>query len=162
MADTHVFYDEIRINIQNEAFTDVYVFVRAYPDPPFNLPGWHYKQFPGERTSQDIVQLIFTGQDSPMAWERRDPPAMNALPILHPADCVPVPVELLQRWRGAFAAWGQEQAAPELAGVQQVNPTELANQVAGFLTRVPEWEKSCPHCRAYDLLARQQRGEPSA
>lgn len=147
MADTTVNYDELRFVINENGGTDAYFFLRAEHDVPFFVPGWHFKQFPASVPAEEIIRQSFLGHDSPMSWERRDPPAMGAKPIFNPQDCVPVPAELLQQWRSSFTAW------------DTTGSNEMADQITGYLTRAPDWDRACPFCRAHNLIAQKIKGQ---
>lgn len=70
MADTHVYYRELRVIIEEE-LTQVYVLLDAYPDAPLGVQGWHHKTFPASRHLDEILQ---SADFTPMMWPQAAPP----------------------------------------------------------------------------------------
>jgi hypothetical protein len=148
MANGAIYYDELRFDTRDPAFTHVYCFIRGEGDCPFNIHGWHHKAFPKEVTTEEIFGKIWSGHTDPSTWEREAPQAVETPPIYAPHDRVPVPVEQLQNWHQAFAMAGDPPAV------------EMAEQITSHLTSVTQWDKVCPYCRAHDMMLQAQRNPP--
>jgi len=149
VADCISFYDELRFDTRNPEFTSVSVFIRCEGDCPFFMHGWHRKDFAKSIPTQEIFNLIWTGQESPMEWDRVAPAPVLAPVIFNPWDRIPVPVEQLVSWRVALNK-----------GCDQAMGDELAEQINGHLTSVPQWDKCCPTCQAHDMMMQVQRNPP--
>ena len=72
MADTHIYFREVRFLIEKE-LTQCYVFLDAYVDVPIGIQGWHHKTFPASMSNVDILNA--TVKDDPMMWPQAAPPA---------------------------------------------------------------------------------------
>lgn len=73
MADAHIFYDEVRINVAEPGITHVYVLVRAEGDYPHMIPGWYYKAFPSSRPAFDVFQKMWEEDGGVLYWARKAP-----------------------------------------------------------------------------------------
>jgi len=71
MANTHVYFRELRIILEEE-LTQVYVYMDAYVDVPLGIQGWHHKTFPKSKSAVDIINTF--GEDDPMLWPQEAPP----------------------------------------------------------------------------------------
>lgn len=74
MGDCHLYHDEIRINVSDPTVTKCWVYLRGEGDCPFQVVGWHYKEFPASVLSVDILTMWQNGEENPMSWPRMDPP----------------------------------------------------------------------------------------
>ncbi len=70
MADTKVYYREIRFIIEDELI-QCYILIEAFIDPPINLNGWHHKTFP---SSMGYIQIFeFFNEEPPILWVNKAP-----------------------------------------------------------------------------------------
>lgn len=73
MADAHVYYDEIRINVADPELTQIYVYVRCEGDCPHTVQGWYHKTFPSYRTAQDLMREIWDEEGGVLYWGKKAP-----------------------------------------------------------------------------------------
>lgn len=74
MANTVISYDEIRMDVRDENFTHVYVWItNVSKDGMFGVEGWHHKAFPASMSTFDIMKAWFDGKEDPLLWEFKDP-----------------------------------------------------------------------------------------
>lgn len=147
MGNCATYYDELRFDTRDPEFTHVYCFIRGEGDCPFTVHGWHHKAFPKAVTTHELFNLIWTGHEDPVLWEREAPRPVETPVIFNPRDRVPVLVEQLQNWRNSFTAW------------DTTTSCEMADQIAGILATVPKWHEACPHCRAQEMFNKALRDE---
>lgn len=69
MADTHISYDIIRMDVRNPEKTEVCVFITNLSrDGLFGVHGWHHKSFPPDITTTQIMQAWSSGEENPLLW----------------------------------------------------------------------------------------------
>ncbi|MDD5358450.1 MAG: hypothetical protein PHX80_04835 [Candidatus Nanoarchaeia archaeon] len=73
MANTHVYYRELRFIIEDE-LTQCYVRLEAINDAPIGVTGWHHKTFPKSKPINKIISYMVTRKGAPMMWPLNAPP----------------------------------------------------------------------------------------
>jgi hypothetical protein len=144
MGNCTVFHDELRFDVRDPEVTHVYCFIRGEGDCPFMVHGWHHKAFPKAFTTQELFNMIWAGQESPITWEREAPVPMLEEPLFSPEGFVPVLAKELVQWQASVAE------------DDQLTKSELSDAITARLTSVPEWDKACPHCRAHAAMMQAQ------
>jgi hypothetical protein len=76
MANCLYNIDEIRFDVRDPEWTNVYVYLETNgSDCPFMVQGWHHKAYPHTMTTDAIhAKLRSTEEDDPVLWPRRAPP----------------------------------------------------------------------------------------
>lgn len=73
MANTEVYYDEVRIDVRADNHTDVYVFCRFVNDSPL-ADGWRHKEYSAGIPAQGIMSTLWsTQEDDPLFWPMKNP-----------------------------------------------------------------------------------------
>lgn len=74
MANTDVSFQELRFNVRNPEYTDVYVFIEITGGEYMGcVQGWHYKRFPADIPTSDIFQSIFSNEENALSWPFKKP-----------------------------------------------------------------------------------------
>ena len=73
MANTSVFFDEVRINVADPQLTHVYVLVRTEGDAPHMVGGWYYRAYPASITSEEIIKTMWNEDGGVLYWARKAP-----------------------------------------------------------------------------------------
>lgn len=74
MADSYYDVTEMRFKILPD-FTEAYVFVKSLDhDCPMSVHGWHYKVFPKETSTMDIMtDMVGEGDKHFLFWPQKAP-----------------------------------------------------------------------------------------
>lgn len=74
MANSHLYYDEVRLDVRDPHKLKVWVYIRCEIDCPHFVEGWYGTEFLTPYTTQQFFQDWSEGKVEPLDWKKSIPP----------------------------------------------------------------------------------------